>query len=63
MDLYLPDDFIPHADYAWTDTLPAARSREEIALPRAGDDWLGGEALPAPALCRDLRSAAAPIWE
>lgn len=58
MDLYLPDDFVPHAEYSWTDTLHATHAREEGFGPicSSDEDWLGGEALLAPALQRDVRA-------
>lgn len=69
MDLYLPDDFVPHADYAWhgqsgqawTDSLHAAHARDEGAGLEAGDedDWLGGEALLTPSLQHELRATQA----
>lgn len=58
MDLYLPDDFVPHADYGWTDSLHATHAREESfgANTSSDEDWLGGEALLTPALRHDLLS-------
>lgn len=58
MDLYLPEDFIPHADYGWTDSLHTAHAREEgIGLAAdAAENWLGGEALLTPTLQHDLRT-------
>lgn len=53
MDLYLPNDFIPHADYSWSE--PRGTSHDSVP---AGEDWFGAEAYVSPALCDDLRTAA-----
>jgi hypothetical protein len=55
MDLYLPDDFVPHAEYSWTDSLHATHAREEgFGTSGSDEDWLGGEALLTPALQHDV---------
>ena len=54
MDLYLPDDFVPHADYSWSEH--ATRESAEVPHPDSNDDWFGAEAFVAPTLCQDLRA-------
>jgi hypothetical protein len=56
MDLYLPDDFVPHADYSWSQPTADARGPVCEAVPDEG--WFGAEAFVAPRLCDALREAA-----
>jgi hypothetical protein len=53
MDLYLPDDFVPHADYTWSE----ACADGDASPAREAEDWFGAEAFVAPATFEQTRPA------
>jgi len=54
MDLYLPNDFVPHADYTWSETCADGAPSAQDA-----EDWFGAEAYVAPATFEDAHARPA----
>jgi len=55
MDLYLPNDFVPHADYTWSE----AAADSDASPAQEAEDWFGAEAYVPPSTFESVRARPA----